>query len=92
MSPITIFDEMEESASCSKLRQDYIPHELFEDLTRCFRKDKDSRGHPPYRWFFVGAPGSGTGIHKDPNGTHAWNSLIRGRKRRGIYNILACHG
>ena len=35
---MTIFDEMEDHTSMSKLRQDYSPHEhLFEDLTRCMR-------------------------------------------------------
>ena len=78
---------MEDELPCKELRQDYIPHEIFEDLTRCMRGRNDSRlhGHPPYRWFFVGSPGSGTGIHQDPNGTHAWNSLICGRKRRVYY-------
>ena len=67
--------------------EDYTPHEhLIEDLTRCMRGPDDTRppGHTAYRFFFVASPGSGTGIHYDPNGTHSWNSLIRGRKRLGI--------
>eukprot|EP01126_Amoeba_proteus_P014545 TRINITY_DN1641_c0_g1_i10.p1 TRINITY_DN1641_c0_g1~~TRINITY_DN1641_c0_g1_i10.p1 ORF type:complete len:196 (+),score=46.98 TRINITY_DN1641_c0_g1_i10:1215-1802(+) len=40
-------------------------------------------GHsrPPYRWVLLGAKGSGSCFHQDPNYTAAWNASLTGRKK-----------
>lgn len=35
---------------------------------------------PHHRWLIVGPARSGSTFHKDPNGTCAWNAVLKGRK------------
>ena len=52
------------------------------DFLRYVSENPDLR--PQYRWFLVGARGSGFTMHQDPFDTSAWNALVSGGRKRWI--------
>lgn len=63
---------------------------LFEDYkTPLFVEDwfayfPDAR-RPPFRWFYIGPAGTGSPLHRDTSGTHAWLAQVHGEKEWRLY-------
>ena len=64
--------------------------EIFEEgglFHNLFSKDGDyfkvlgEEKMPHYKWVIFGPNRSGSTFHVDPNGTSAWNAVLRGRKK-----------
>ena len=74
-----------------KLAKDFFVPSFFDSSlhpsTDLFRLLGSSR-RPDFRWLIVGPKKSGSIFHIDPNMTHAWNAVIRGRKKWIFYPPL----
>lgn len=87
-SPLYLFDsqfvekmdlrvgEPSSTSAGSQSNVDYTSPKVFHpDLFTVLGAER-----PSHRWLIVGPPRSGSSFHTDPNGTSAWNAVIRGRK------------
>lgn len=74
-SPMYLFDSA--VLSSTRLGGDYSTPSCFEeDLFGVLGSDR-----PDHAWLIAGPPRSGSSFHVDPNGTSAWNGVVRGSKR-----------
>lgn len=73
-SPLYLFDS--KFMNKTELMGEYdTPCPFKEDLFSVF-----GRLRPEYAWLVIGPRRSGSTFHKDPNGTSAWNAVIKGTK------------
>jgi histone arginine demethylase JMJD6 len=77
-APLAIYDSQLSDDERACLLDDYtVPNCFSADLFDLLPDDH----RPPYRWILIGPARSGTGLHIDPAGTHAWVTLVEGCKR-----------
>jgi histone arginine demethylase JMJD6 len=67
----------------------HVP-ELFDDYARPEYVDDwfaelPAPVRPPFRWFFLGPSGTGSRLHIDTSGTHAWLTQIHGEKEWRLF-------
>ncbi|KAL8672183.1 MAG: hypothetical protein Q9168_003347 [Polycauliona sp. 1 TL-2023] len=79
-SPLYLFDrsfveKMDLKVGKHNESQYWPPTCFGEDLFDAFEGQRPDR-----RWLIVGPERSGSTFHKDPNGTSAWNAVLRGAK------------
>jgi hypothetical protein len=67
------FPDLQSTCSYWDPENDASSHDLFKVL--------GEERRPDHTWLIIGAKRSGSVFHIDPNATHAWNAVIRGRKR-----------
>ena len=75
--PLYLFDKK----FCEKapsLAAEYSPPDVFADDLFALLGEDD---RPDHRWLIAGCERSGSGFHKDPNATSAWNAVVSGRKK-----------
>jgi hypothetical protein len=92
-SPLYLFDRsFAEKMSLEVIPHAPNPDDTLEQLTSrdvaywphpCFTSDAFTvlgEQRPDHRWLILGPARSGSTFHVDPNGTSAWNAVLRGRK------------
>jgi histone arginine demethylase JMJD6 len=78
-APLAIYDSQFDTDERKVILDEYYVPSCFD--TDLFRLIDDGNQRPPFRWILIGPERSGTGLHIDPVGTHAWVTLIEGCKR-----------
>jgi histone arginine demethylase JMJD6 len=78
-APLAIYDSQFDTDERNVILDEYDVPCCFD--TDLFRLIDDSNQRPPFRWILIGPERSGTGLHIDPVGTHAWVTLVEGCKR-----------
>lgn len=74
--PLYVFDQ-HFGEKAPKLVSDYdVPKYFAQDMFGVLGEQR-----PDYRWLIMGPARSGSSFHKDPNGTSAWNAVVKGSKK-----------
>ncbi|ANB15922.1 hypothetical protein AWJ20_3566 [Sugiyamaella lignohabitans] len=79
-SPLYLFDC--KSSALKSLKYQVPLADIFDNERDWFNLFGNQR--PDYRWLIIGCGRSGSGFHKDPNGTSAWNSIVSGGSKYWI--------
>ncbi len=78
-APLAVYDSQLAADDRICLLKDYAVPQCFAAPDLFAPLGEEER--PPYRWILMGPARSGTGLHVDPMGTHAWVTVVEGLKR-----------